>query len=340
MNEKNLTKRQVQILKTIVEQYISNALPISSKEININFLKNLSSATIRNEMAVLERKKLIEKTHTSSGRIPTKWGYEFYQQNILTPYLSSDIKLQLKKIFAKRVVSIENVIDECTSLINESLKLPTIIMTKKNNEILKRIDLIPLHKNLAIILIVTSSGTIVKNTISFKNESIASDLSTCIRIFNDRLIDTKLTDLTAKIEILKPIIKNSVENYEFIMQEMIKKIFKYNMNDIKTSIQGTKYLITQPEFKNIEKLKKILNLLDNSTIWQQIAYLQTKTGKTTLFTNCESFGANDLMVASTFIKGIDNSHQISIIGPQRMDYAKVKAILEFIKYELEKKYNE
>ena len=141
-------------------------------------------------------------------------------------------------------------------------------------------------------------------------------------------------------KILKPIIKNSVENYEFIMQEMIKKIFKYNMSDIKTSIHGTKYLIAQPEFKNIEKLKKILNLLDNSTIWQQIAYLQSKTGKTTLFTNCESFGANDLTVASTFIKGIDNSHQISIIGPQRMDYAKIKAILEFIKYELEKKYNE
>lgn len=340
MKNIKLSERQTKLLKIIVEQYINEATPISSKEVIHDFLKDLSSATIRNEMAYLEKVGLIEKTHTSSGRVPTSLGYEFYRKEILQPSLTVDLKKKLTKIFAKRLTSIESIIDESMAVINETLHLPSIVTTGEINETLKRIDLIPIHKNMAIVIVVTSSGNITKNTITFNEDKVLNDISTCIRIFNDRLVDTPIEKLPEKIEGIKDIIKNSVENYEFIMQGLIQKIFdlKYQYH---TSIHGTKYLTTQPEFKqDVDKLNKVLDLLDKSSIWQQIAYQQSKTGKTTLITSGEKVGAKELAIATVNVKGDKNSHQISVVGPNRMDYSKVQGILDFLKEELEKKYND
>ncbi|MCQ3915364.1 MAG: heat-inducible transcriptional repressor HrcA [Mycoplasmoidaceae bacterium] len=266
MKNIKLTKRQIDLLKIIVEQYINEATPISSKEVIHDFFKDLSSATIRNEMAYLEKVGLIEKTHTSSGRIPTSLGYEYYRNEILEPSLTVDLRKKLTKIFAKRLTSIETIIDESMAVINETLHLPSIVTTGETNETLKRIDLIPIHKNMAIIIVVTSSANITKNTITFNEGKVLEDISTCIRIFNDRLVDTPLEKLPEKIESIKDIIKNSVENYEFIMQGLVKKIFdiKYQYH---TSVHGTKYLTTQPEFKNdVNKLNEVLDLLDKTSI--------------------------------------------------------------------------
>lgn len=340
MKNFKLSQRQNQLLKIIVEQYINDATPVSSKEVIHDFFKDLSSATIRNEMAYLEKVGLIEKTHTSSGRIPTSLGYEYYRQEILQPTLTADLRKKLSKIFAKRLTSIETIIDESMAVINETLHLPSIVTTGEINETLVRIDLIPVNANMAVIIVVTSSGNLTKNTITFNEGKVLNDIATCIRIFNDRLIDTPLEKIPEKIDSLKDIIKDSVENYEFIMQGLIQKIFdiKYQYH---TSVHGTKYLTTQPEFKNdVEELNKVLDLLDTSSIWQQIAYQQSKTGKTTLITSGEKVGAKELAIATVNVKGKDNSHQISVVGPNRMDYSKVQGILDFLKKELEKKYND
>lgn len=340
MKNINLTQRQIKLLKIIVEQYISDASPVSSKEVIADFFKDLSSATIRNEMAFLEKVGLIEKTHTSSGRVPTSLGYEFYRKEILQPTLSVDLKKKLTKIFAKRLTSIESIIDESMAVINETLHLPSIVTTGEINETLVRIDLIPVNKSMAVVIVVTSSGNLTKNTITFNDGKVLNDIATCIRIFNDRLVDTPLDKIPQKIDSLKDIIKNSVENYEFIMQGLIQKIFdiKYQFH---TSVTGTKYLTTQPEFKNdVNKLNEILDLLDKSSIWQQIAYQQSKTGKTTLIASGEKVGAKELAIATVNVKGKNNSRQISVVGPSRMDYSKVQGILDFLKEELEKKYND
>ncbi len=340
MKNIKLTQRQIKLLKIIVEQYINEATPISSKEVIADFFKDLSSATIRNEMAYLEKVGLIEKTHTSSGRVPTGLGYEYYRQEILQPTLSVDLKKKLTKIFAKRLTSIESIIDESMAVINETLHLPSIVTTGEINERLVRIDLIPVNNNMAIVIVVTSSGNLTKNTITFNENKVLNDIATCIRIFNDRLVDTPLEKIPEKIDSLKDIIKDSVENYEFIMQGLIKKIFniKYQFH---TSVTGTKYLTTQPEFKNdVNKLNEILELLDKSSIWQQIAYQQSKTGKTTLITSGEKVGAKQLAIATVNVKGKNNSRQISVVGPNRMDYSKIQGILDFLKEELEKKYND
>jgi heat-inducible transcriptional repressor len=235
-----LTNRQLKILQIIVDEYAYTAQPISSKEIIEKYMPDISSATIRNEMAYLEKIKLLEKTHTSSGRIPSTDGYKYYEANILQPKLSLNIKKRLQKIFVQRDVSIDSIIDQSVSIINESLQLPSVVTTSQSGELLKRFDLIQIDKHTALILLVTSSGAVNKNTIKLNDEYQLDDLGVCVRIFNDRLIDTSIKDVPSKLKSIKEIIRSAVHEYEFCIRQIIEKIFNFNEVSSNTSVHGTK----------------------------------------------------------------------------------------------------
>lgn len=326
-----LTPRQTKLLEAIVDEYTYAAEPISSKEIIKKYMPEVSSATIRNEMVHLEKLNLLEKTHTSSGRIPSVDGYKYYEENILKPKLSTNILNRLKKVFAQRDVSIDSVINQSVSIINESLKLPSVVISSQANELLKRFDLIQIDTKTALVLIVTSSGTINKTTLRLDNPKHLEDISTCVRIFNDRLVNTAIKDIDKKITAIKEIIRSRVHEYEYCIQQIIEKIFTFNKSVTNQNVSGTKWLTAYPEFQNIKKLEKALQLLEDTNVWKHISFNQQKTGKT-LITFGKEFGANDLVVAST---SINANHQLSIVGPTRMNYAEVKGLLDFIKNEVE-----
>jgi heat-inducible transcriptional repressor len=235
-----LTQRQIKLLEVIINAYIASAQPISSKEIINNHMPDISSATIRNEMAQLEKLNLIEKPHTSAGRVPSINGYKYYEENILQPKLSNDIQTRLKKIFAKRDLTIDSVIDQSISIINESLRLPSVITSSQSNELLKRFDFIQIDDKTALVLLVTSSGTVNKTTLLLNDSKQLDDITICIRIFNDRLINTRISDISTKLDAIKKVIRTRVHEYEFCIQQVIDKIFNINKSVVNQNVSGTK----------------------------------------------------------------------------------------------------
>lgn len=330
-----LTKRQIQLLKIVIDEYTYSAQPVPSKLIANKYMKEYSPQTIRNELNLLENYGLLEKTHTSSGRIPSIGGYKYYEMNILKPYLSDDIKTQLKVILERRDLSIDTIIDESAALIESILKLPTVVQTADANVQLKRFDLVPISNEQVLMLLITSDGEIIKNTIQIKDHKQLEDVTICIRIFNDRLVDTPVSEISNKLNVIKEIIRKSVHQYEFVMQQIISKIFEFNSIPKRKNVYGINNLIAQPEFQNPEKLKYVLSLLDNSSAWKQIAYTNEITGKSKI-TFVSDVDNKDIAVASASIKTSNATKQISVVGPTRMDYAKVKGLLNFIKDELSK----
>lgn len=330
-----LTKRQIQLLKIVIDEYTYSAQPVPSKLIANKYMKEYSPQTIRNELNLLENYGLLEKTHTSSGRIPSVEGYKYYEMNILKPYLSDDIKTQLKVILERRDLSIDTIIDESAALIESILKLPTVVQTADASLQLKRFDLVPISDEQVLMLLITSDGEIIKNTIQIKDHKQLEDVTICIRIFNDRLVDTPISEISNKLNVIKEIIRKSVHQYEFVMQQIISKIFEFNSIPKKKNVYGINNLVAQPEFQSPEKLKYVLSLLDNSSVWKQIAYTNEITGKSKI-TFVSDVDNKDIAVASTSIKTSNTTKQISVVGPTRMDYAKVKGLLNFIKDELSK----
>jgi heat-inducible transcriptional repressor len=158
----------------------------------------------------------------------------------LKPKLSINIKRKLEKIFSQRDISIDTVIDQSVSIINESLKLPSVVTTQQTNELLKRFDLIQIDEHTALILLVTSNGTVNKNTIHLNDNKQLDDISVCVRVFNDRLIDTAIKDVSKKIGSIKEIIRSAVHEYDFCIRQIIEKIFDFNRTPTATKVHGTK----------------------------------------------------------------------------------------------------
>ncbi|QZX49435.1 heat-inducible transcriptional repressor HrcA [Mycoplasma sp. E35C] len=334
MNHK-LTERQIQILKAIINEYISTATAVGSKIILEKYFNNdVSSATIRNEMSVLEKENYIEKPHTSAGRVPTIKGYQYYEKNLAETQISDNLKQKLMAILTKRYYSIDEVIEQSVEFINNVTNLPSVITKFKSYDLLKRMDLIKINENTALILIVSSSGEVIKKTIKYQNLVQYNDVSTCVQIFNDRLVDTPFIELKDKLSAIKDIVRKKVHEYEFVMQRIINYIFDINEKNT-INIKGTKKLVIHPEFHDHNKLSEILNLLENTSIWEQISFLQQKTGKSVI-TFGQDLGIDGISVASTIIETDQNKHQIAIVGPNRMEYGKIKGLLNILKEQVEK----
>ncbi|MFN3044456.1 HrcA family transcriptional regulator [Mycoplasmoides gallisepticum] len=334
MNNK-LTERQILILKAIINEYISTATAVGSKIILEKYFNNeVSSATIRNEMSVLEKEKYIEKPHTSAGRIPTIKGYQYYEANLAETKISERLKQKLMAILNKRYHSIDEVIEQSVEFINNVTNLPSVITKFKSYDLLKRMDLIKINNNTAIILIVSSSGEVIKKTIKYQNSIQYNDVSTCVQIFNDRLVDTPFIELKEKLTAIKEIVRTKVHEYEFVMQRIVNYIFDINEKST-INIKGTKKLVIHPEFHDHNKLSEILNLLENTSIWEQISFMQQKTGKSVI-TFGQDIGIEGISVASTLIETEQNKHQIAIVGPNRMEYGKIKGLLNILKEQVEK----
>ncbi|WP_027119491.1 heat-inducible transcriptional repressor HrcA [[Mycoplasma] testudinis] len=329
-----LTKRQSKLIKAIIDEYTATAAPVGSKLLMSKYFKDLSSATIRNEMLQLEKLDLVEKTHTSSGRVPSLKGYHYYEKNLLSPIVDDEIRTKLRKILSARVNSIDEVIEVSVDFINQITNLPTVITSFKTDDRLCRLDLVKLNDTNGLVLVVSSSGNVIKKTVQFGSENQFVDVATCIKVFNDRLVDTKFSEIQSKLGALKVIIKKMVHQYEYIVQEIVNRIFEFNENN-QTNVRGTKNLIAQPEFADRDKLLKIMNLLENTSVWQQISYNHQKTGKTVI-TFGDSLGVEGVSVASTMIETDNKKHQIAVVGPTRMNYEKIKGLLILLKEEIEK----
>ncbi len=336
MNKLDLTLRQIELLKVIIEMYISQAKPIASKSTLTHMEKNgfsCSSATIRNEMAILEKMNYIEKAHNSSGRIPTNKGYDYYTDNLLKSSLDSNIKLKLQNIFNNRSLAIEDIFNEAANVLTDLLELTSIVSNDiDDNIILKKIDLIPINDNMATVIVIDSNGNVLNKMINLNHNIVLQDLEICINIFNDRLLDSPLAKIIDKIKAIMPIIRDQVQNYELLMQTFINSIFNFKtQNNI--SYHGRNNILENPEFNDREKMIKLLKFLENTSIWKQIAAQSTNSDKIKII-NGANIGNNDISVISNTYNLLGKKFQLSVVGPKRMEYKKIISFLDFISEEV------
>lgn len=340
---KSLTDRQNKILKYIVENYIKNGEPIASLFLKEKVLYSISSATIRNELVVLEKGGLLFKEHSSSGRVPTSFGYEYYANHLMDSKKDNEFKKihdAIKRIFAKRHNSIDTTIDETVKLLEKFVKLP-IVITKITNEkeLLRRIDIVNITNNQFMLFLITSYSNVIKYNLEIKNQTQIDDIAICLRIFNEKLAGTPIYKIIDKIQYLTELIRSQVHEYEFVFNQILMAIInkiQENLNVHKSKVYNTKSLANHPEIiKNNISLKKIFSLLDSSSVFSQLNFNFQKTGKTLI--NFENSVEGISIAATEFQDESGVKHQIGFLGPTRMNYKLINQILEYLNEKLSPK---
>ena len=197
-----LDDRKKKVLQAIVEEYINTAEPVSSNALTNNYGLNYSSATIRNEMADLEKKGYLDKTHTSSGRIPSEKGYRYYVDELMK---DDDISLEEIKYISSKLETKVNEIEELTKIaantISEVTHYTTLSIGPKNDEqIIEEIKFVPLGQRMIMAVILTESGLVKETIIKFDEDITEKQVETVNYMFNQKLKGKPLETIKGPLE--------------------------------------------------------------------------------------------------------------------------------------------
>ena len=326
-----LTKRQNEILKIIVLEYIKLAKPVSSNLICDTL--NCSSATIRAEMATLEELGLLEKTHTSSGRVPSEEGYRYYVDNLMElKTMSAEDMLKLQIIFHNNQLEISDCLKKSLEIVSELTNYTSIKLGVTSHEnILKEFNVVPLDNENMIAIVITDKGHLEHKNINIQNID-SEEVKKTVTLINNMIIGTPIDEVSAKLEYeVKPIIGKYVKEHERLYN-VFYDVFN-NFTNKNVDIVGKKNILNQPEFNNIDKVKEILDKLDEDNI---VDLVEEKDNDIKIYIGKENNLDDDMTVIKTKYKTPLEEGTIAIVGPKRMEYDRVVSLLEYIKSNLEK----
>lgn len=323
-----LTSRQESILSMIITGYISNAEPVSSNQICDQL--SLSSATIRNEMNTLERFGLLEKTHTSSGRIPSEAGYRYYVDNLmdLDEICATDF-VNLKNQLQSNMITTRDAITEGIKLICDLTNYTVVKLGEAQyDENLKQLKLVELSDAEIIAIMVTSNGNVYNRKIDLHPDISFVDLNFVVNLVNELIADTPISEVIKKMEFdVKPIIGQYVTQYNLLYDVIVKALSNLNTSDL--TIEGKSNMVFQPEFDTPEKIREFIMKLENNELLRLLQ--NVNEDKTTVAIGSNSHLSKDCTVITTKYQVGSEKGTIAVVGPKRMEYDKVIGYLENFK---------
>ncbi len=328
------------ILKYIVEYFIKNAQPVGSHTLIDEYKLPYSSATIRNEMFALEKMGFIEKTHSSSGRVPSSKGYRYYCEHLRDKNVDEQLKNSLQVVLEQKVRSIEEVIKESCEILSHMTNLVSVVNgSSETIERLANVQLIQIGENTLTAVFVTDKGYVENKTFIIPTSIKANEVVDCVKILNDRLKGTPVNELVDKVEALKPILNDYVVSHDIVYQALLETFIRFAGDRL--SLYGRDELFNQPEFKNdAEKLQEVYKLLNDKSLFREVNNEAKNTKEDEVLLNIGETNPDVSMVTTKFKIGNGEESTITLLGPTRMDYDKVLSALEYLTEELNKYFEE
>lgn len=327
-----MDKRQKEVLKEIVENYIKYVKPIGSKSLCKRF--KCSSATIRNEMSVLESLGYIEKNHISSGRIPSEKGYKYYVENLMKPKeLNGEDMLKLQTILSNNQLEVSDAITKCVQIISEITNYTSVVLgTKSSENTLQQINIIPLNNFKVVAVVCTDKGIVQNKQFNLpENTSIEELVKTC-EIINKMLIGTPINEVSERLEYdIKPILSKTIKQYEAVYNIFYDAFYNFQKNSSNVFFSGKTNILKAPEYNDVAEIKNIIHKFEDENLIRKI---EEKEQGINIYIGDESeIDPNVTVVKTKYNRGGEEG-TIAIIGPKRMEYAKVVGLLEYISQNL------
>ena len=334
-----MDERKKKVLQAIVEEYVNTAEPVSSNLLTqIDELNNYCSATIRNEMADLEKAGYLEKTHTSSGRIPSEKGYRYYVDELLR---DDNISLEEIKYISDKLETKVNEIDELTKIATSTLSEITHYTTlaigpSTDTQTIEEIKFVMLGQRMLMAVILTNYGMVKETIIKFDEDISEKQVETINYMFNKKLKGQPLEVIDVPLE---EYLINEMKYSVKVIKPIIEQIKKVLQEERQLYLEGANKSFDLPEFNSLEVAKNFVNIIDEKELMADMldsgfakdinVYIGDENEKEQL---------KDFSVI-TFKHRVGNRDlgTIGIIGPKRMDYSKVISVMKYINKKLNEK---
>lgn len=331
-----LSDRKKKILQAVIDENIKSAEPVSSKDLQQNYLSSISSATIRNELMALEEMGYLTHPHTSSGRVPTSVGFQKYIEELMPDRTLTNEEIEeVKKSFDKKIASIEELAFLTAKSISKSTNYASVVMLGVLPEaIINSINLIRVDKGSALAIIVTDLGVIKDLFIEIPRLDEEEDLLVVSKMLTNVFGGKSLIEI-GNLETITELLEET-NKYKQFFEVFISAVKEHNKQAEKVvKIDGTAKLLNQPEYKSIEKAQKALSLFENKEILSPLV----ESGNDLEISI--KVGADDnqdcSVVSATYKINGKPIGKASVVGPVRMDYAKAVSILKEVNHTIEQK---
>ena len=336
-----LTDRKKKVLRSVVELYIQTAEPVGSKAITELPDMNYSSATIRNEMADLTEMGYLEQPHTSAGRVPAAAGYRLYVDELMADYrLSIDETQSINLAIEDKMQRVDKMLEKVAKLVSQATDLPAISVTSRHSGAsVRRFELIFAGPGSVILVIMLSDEQVVNKLIKLPVQVEQGDLQILSAVLNATMVGLTPEEFTP--ELLERIIGaagNAAALVPVVMEftaETLRGSSSTNM-----AVAGQMRLLGQPEYRDVDKAQKLMSSLDEEALSNLPAIMQNQNGTKVIVgpENVASELKDTSVVMTKFDIGDGMQGMIGVVGPTRMDYAKVTARLSYFAESLSKMF--
>jgi len=322
-----LSVRKQKILQILIDKYITTAEPVSSKEIQENDMQEYSSATIRSELATLEEMGYLIKPHISAGRMPSPKAYRLYVEKLMrTKPLNPEELDRLKSHCEKKFFEVEEIIQNTAKIISDVTNYTSlIVLNEAENLIINNIKLVDLGNSVALVVIITDSGVISDKSITIPH-SVGNDYFLLANEMVNRLFKGKTLKEIKQINIS---ISKEMEEFKELFSDIIDILTEYSKNP-KVFLEGANKMFDYPEYNDINQAKSFLSLIESKERLTNIIE-DNKDIEFGLKIGKDDNGLdNCAIVTARYTIGGKELGYAGVIGPERMDYNKVLAVLNYI----------
>ena len=337
-----LTERQELILKTIIQDFTKTHEPIGSKTVMNQLPIKVSSATIRNEMAVLEEHGLIEKTHSSSGRVPSTEGYRYYLDNLVQPLqLPEEIYNQIGYQFDQPFNQVDEIVKEAARILSDLTDYTAFAEGPEVKNIsITGFRIVPLAPRQVMAILVTSDGS-VKNPLYTLPRHISGDeIEQAVRLINDQLVGKNLSEINKQtfeqLSSSNIVGKNAPEFLE-LLEAVIKDAASEQLY-----VDGQLNLLNNTENSDLKDIKSLYELINSSSLADELIDLSDSHGHYPVHVRLGSELQNDLLkdfslVTAEYSVGRYGRGTIALLGPRNMPYSEMIGLMEYFRQELARK---
>ncbi len=335
-NEENLNERERNILRSVVQQFILTASPVGSRNITKKYEMGISPATVRNIMADLEESGYINHPHTSAGRMPTDKGYRYYVDSLMElKRIKKSEKGLISKSLKKEVADTEELFKVASSLLSTiTNQLACVTYPNLDSGIFEKLQIISLTSTKLMVVISIKSGLVKTITLEINSDIKQSQLETVQNLLNERLSGLRFSDIR---KTLKDRLKDVGEKQKPVIRlfiDSVDKIFKEERKTDRLIITGARNIIKQPEFETPENFESIIELMENKDIIIHIMEKSNEADTDDIFISIGSENEDKKMQDYSFIskeyKFGESIGTLGIVGPKRMEYSRVVAIVDYI----------
>ena len=336
-----LTERKKKVLRSVVELYIRTAEPVGSKAITELPDMNYSSATIRNEMAELTTMGYLEQPHTSAGRVPAAAGYRLYVDELMADYrLSMDETQSINIAIEEKMQRVDRMLEKVAKLVSQATDLPAITAASRHNTTTaRRFELIFAGPGSVILVVMLSDEQVVNKLIKLPVQLEQSQLQILAAVLNATMTGLSPEDFTQ--ELLARVMESAGNAGVLVpvIMEFVSDTLR-GQGCTNMAVAGQMRLLGQPEYRDVDKAQKVMSSLDEDALSNLPALMQNQNGTKVLVgpENVAQELKDTSVVMTKFDIGDGMQGMIGVVGPTRMDYAKVTARLSYFAESLSKMF--